>query len=71
VADWLQQQARSDAVLALVGHLPFLDRLAACLVLDDINAQLLDFQPGALVKVLPRADQRRFVISWMLAPGVV
>jgi len=72
VAQWVLEQAgQDDECIVLVGHLPFLDRLTSLLVVGDLRAQLISFQPGALVKLLPRHPGSTFQVGWMLAPGVV
>ena len=53
----------------LVGHLPFLDRLASQLLVGDPHPGVLNFQPGALVKLTGRGGG--FSVSWMLSPAVV
>lgn len=71
VAEWLRGLASADHTLVLVGHLPFLDRLASVLLVGDPDVQVLDFQPGALVKLTPSLGGGRFGVSWMLSPAVV
>ena len=70
VAEWLQRQADEDHAIVVVGHLPFLDRLASRLLVGDPHVGVLDFQPGALVKLTPRRGGG-FSVSWMLSAGVV
>jgi phosphohistidine phosphatase len=71
VATWLLGLASQDHTLVLVGHLPFLDRLASRLVVGDEDTQVLNFQAGALVKLRARPGGGSFSISWMLSPEVV
>ena len=71
VADWLLKQASGDTSVVLVGHLPFLDELASLLVVGRTDGQLLAFEPGALVKLMPRPKGGGMAVCWMLAPGVV
>jgi phosphohistidine phosphatase len=72
VARWLLDQADEAAAIALVGHLPSLDRLASLLLVGDPQAQVLNFEPGTLVKLAPtEAGSSSFRVWWMLAPGVV
>lgn len=71
VAEWLFRLTNQNDTLALVGHLPFLDRLASTLLVGDPQAQVLNFQPGTLVKLTPRLDAARFSVGWMLSPSVV
>jgi phosphohistidine phosphatase len=66
IAEWLLGQ--QEAVV-LVGHLPFLARLASQLVVGNPHVHVINFQPGALVKLSP--NLAGFSVSWMLSPGVV
>ena len=60
--------------LAIVGHLPFLDRLAAWLVAGDPDAHVVAFHNGGLVHLVPAkdgADAQRagsLAVSWILVP---
>jgi phosphohistidine phosphatase len=67
---------RGDAPtsLAIVGHLPFLDRLAAWLVAGDPDAHVVAFHNGGLVHLVPAADGAdaqlagSLAVSWILVP---
>jgi phosphohistidine phosphatase len=55
--------------LAIVGHLPFLDRFASLLVTGDADAGVLAFRNAALVKLVPSgAHPGRFRVAWVLPP---
>ena len=69
VAEWLRGYAESDS-LALVGHLPFLDRLGSVLVAGDEGAQVLRFQMGGLVKLVPKESEAGFAVAWALIPDL-
>ena len=71
VAEWLFGLRNQDHTLVLVGHLPFMDRLASMLLVGDPEAQVLNFQTGTLVKLTPGPSGARFSVSWMLSPSVV
>lgn len=43
----------SQSALAIVGHLPFLDRLASWLVAGDERARVVSFCNGGLVRLVP------------------
>mgnify|MGYP001567668317 CR=1 FL=1 len=49
----------------LVGHLPFLGRLASLLLLSDPARPMLAFQPGTAV-CLERDSEGRWSLGWML-----
>jgi phosphohistidine phosphatase len=54
----------------LVGHLPFMARLASRLVAGREDASLVAFEPGSVVCLL-RTDQRAWTVAWMLRPGLL
>lgn len=63
VAAW-----EDDAML--VGHLPFMARLASRLVAGREDAGLVAFQPGTIV-CLERTEHQRWTIAWMVRPELV
>jgi phosphohistidine phosphatase len=69
VADWLRDAAEGSSI-ALVGHLPFLDRLASLLITDDENTQVIQFRMGGLVKLVPKSEDPGFTVAWILAPEI-
>jgi phosphohistidine phosphatase len=73
VARWLLEATASgdDPAIALVGHLPFLDRLASRLVAGDEAAQAVAFQMGGLVKLVAKQERAGFAVAWLLAPELV
>ena len=75
VARWLLDAAfdaqRAPQRVALVGHLPFLDRLASRLVADDESAQVVVLGAGALVKLVPKRQGVGFAVQWLLEPELV
>jgi phosphohistidine phosphatase len=68
-AEWLREQTGDDSV-AVVGHLPFLDRLASSLIADDEDAQVISFRMGGLVKLVPKTERAGFAVAWVLAPDI-
>ena len=69
VFDWLSEQSGTDS-LAVVGHLPFLDRMASALVAGDQDARLIEFQMGGLVKLVPKPERAGYAVAWVLAPDI-
>jgi len=63
VASWLQEQT---ADLALVGHLPFLDRLAALLIINDLDTSIVAFRNAALLRLA--RHQKRWRMEWNMWP---
>jgi phosphohistidine phosphatase len=59
-----------ESSIALVGHLPFLDRLASSLIAGDADGQVISFQMGGLVKLVPKRDRDGYAVAWLLAPDI-
>ncbi|MBS3821416.1 MAG: phosphohistidine phosphatase SixA [Planctomycetes bacterium] len=53
----------------IVGHLPFLDRLASLLVADDDEAESIAFQKGGVL-CLQREDDN-WSVAWMITPDIL
>jgi len=67
VAQWLKEQTAKGLVgLAIVGHLPFLDRLASLLITQNEGFGVVSFQNGAIVKLVPRPDGARYAIQLVI-----
>lgn len=54
----------------LVGHLPFMERLAALLVTGDPERPVFQFQNGGIVCIDRYRDTRNPVIRWALMPKI-
>jgi phosphohistidine phosphatase len=66
-AQWLRTTTEHDAI-AVIGHLPFLDRLASLLVAGDEESQVVRFQMGGLVKLEPKDVAEGYSVAWVLPP---
>jgi phosphohistidine phosphatase len=65
--------ARANAMTkdtAIVGHLPFLDRLLGLLVLGEAGKTIIDFKTAGTVCLKPAGDGR-WIIAWVLSPEVI
>ena len=60
----------AEGSLAVVGHLPFLDRFASLLVAREPEAQVVSFRNGGLVKLVPSSLGGAFVVAWVLTPDL-
>ena len=58
---------RADEDLMLVGHLPFMGKLASLLVTGDTYADVVAFQKGAVV-CLERDEKGAWHVAWMVVP---
>ena len=54
----------------LVGHLPFMARLAGRLVTGDEHAEVVAFVPGTVLCLEPAAGDR-WTVAWMVRPELV
>lgn len=71
VAGWLKQEtAKGLTGLAIVGHLPFLDKLTSLLIIENENPSVVSFQNGAIVKLAPRPDGARYAIQLVITKQV-
>jgi hypothetical protein len=56
--------------LMLVGHLPYMAKLAGLLLCGDKEKTPIDFKMGGIV-CLMRFDDGRWALEWMLVPDMV
>ncbi len=70
LARWLRVEGQKEMVsgLALVSHLPLLDRLASLLVTGDEEIGVVVIQYAALVALAPKGDGKHFAVQWVLTP---
>jgi phosphohistidine phosphatase len=57
-----------DEDLMVVGHLPFLDRLASCLITGAQEKTVVKFKNAGLVCMDYLKDSRSWVILWYITP---
>ncbi len=56
----------AEGSLAVVGHLPFLDRFASLLVAGEPEAQVVAFRNAGLVKLVPSSLGGTYAVGWVL-----
>ena len=56
--------------IMLVGHLPFMERMAAFLVTGSPDKPILKFQNSGIVCLDKEADTQSWVILWALLPNI-
>ncbi len=59
-----------DVDTLLVGHQPFMGRLASLLVTGSAQRELVSFEPGSLV-CLERGEGSEWTLAWMIRPGLL
>ena len=63
IPDW-------SADTLIVGHLPFLGRLASLLLTEDPDRPTLVFEPGSMA-CLERATDGHWALLWMIRPELL
>lgn len=61
---------RSEENLMLVGHLPFMERLASCLITGSVQKRVIKFQNGGIVCLDKEPDTPSWFIKWSLMPKI-
>jgi phosphohistidine phosphatase len=67
---WAKRVSEMQENTMLVGHLPYMVRLAGLLLCGDKEKMFIDFKMGGVV-CLARFDDDRWAIEWMLAPEIM
>jgi phosphohistidine phosphatase len=65
--DWQSESWDQDTLI--VGHLPFMSRLVAHLLLGDADQTLVQYQPGSVVCL--EHDAGNWQLNWMLRPELL
>ncbi|TET46879.1 phosphohistidine phosphatase SixA [candidate division TA06 bacterium] len=70
VEPWIRELSRAERDLMLVGHLPFLGRLASALLTGSQDPTIANFNPSTVL-CLERTDEGAWYISWLLSPELL
>jgi phosphohistidine phosphatase len=65
-----QALERTGGNVMIVGHLPFLSKLAALLVTGSEANEIVEFQFGSVV-CIERRDEGKWKIGWMITPALL
>ena len=69
---WLSERTEMGLKsVAVVGHLPFLDKLASILVTGSESAGVVAFQYAGVVRLVPKAEGQGYRVRWVLPPELV
>jgi phosphohistidine phosphatase len=72
IAQWLSEQIQDKLkTVAIVGHLPFLDKLASLLVTGNETAGVVAFQHAGVVNLTPKPESERYAVRWVLTPELI
>ncbi|MCP4433174.1 MAG: phosphohistidine phosphatase SixA [Gammaproteobacteria bacterium] len=66
---WLNRILCSDGDPVLVGHLPFLDKLASRLITGDENKQIVSFKNASMACL--EGDDDSFSVKWVITPDMI
>ncbi len=73
--DILQQalaaEVNSDDSLMIVGHLPYMDKLASHLLTGDQAAGTVQFEPGCVIALESTNDRPTWTLRWMMRPSLL
>ena len=70
VEPWAKGISQATQDLMIVGHLPFLDRLASLLISGNENARVVLFRHSAIV-CLDQKEDKGWAVRWILTPEMV
>ncbi len=64
---WARRLGEMNEDVMLVGHLPYMAKLAGLLLCSDKEKMLVDFKMGGIV-CLKRSEDGRWAVEWMIVP---
>ncbi len=67
---WAKRLGEMNDDVMLVGHLPYMAKLAGLLLCSDKEKMLVDFKMGGIV-CLKRSEDGRWTVEWMIVPEMV
>lgn len=68
-ANWQNRLAGQSKDLILVGHQPYMGRLAALLLCDDPEKDIIRFQMGGIVALQRENDL--WALQWQIVPAII
>ncbi len=68
--EWLARQSQQGvSAIAIVGHLPFLEKLASVLITRDEQAGVVAVRNAGVVKLIPK-QSGLYTVEWILTPEI-
>jgi phosphohistidine phosphatase len=67
---WSERITEMSGDIMLVGHLPYLAKLAGLLLCGDKEKMFIDFRMAGIV-CLKRSDDGTWVLEWMIVPEMI
>jgi phosphohistidine phosphatase len=68
--DWASRLVDINDEVMLVGHKPYLPRLAALLICQNPDTTVVDFAMGGVVCLI-RDPEERWSVRWIITPNIV
>ena len=70
VQPWVEEIGKTDTDLMIVGHLPFLGKLASTLLTGPESKNPVAFRQGGVV-CLQRNEDQAWQVAWMVIPDIL
>ena len=67
IGPWIERIQKASEDLMIVGHLPFLERLASFLLCGDGSTRLILFRHGGIVCLVQKED-KAWAVGWIFVP---
>jgi len=67
IGPWIERIQKASEDLMIVGHLPFLERLASFLLCGDESTRLILFRHGGIVCLVQKED-KAWAVGWIFVP---
>ena len=67
---WFGRLSKMNEDIVIVGHLPYLSKLASLLICRDKENNIINFEMGSIV-CLKRLEDFNWVVEWMMKPGMI
>jgi phosphohistidine phosphatase len=68
IAPWAETLTKKDRSVMMVGHLPFLSRLASLLLVDDSAEEVIRFHNAGIVCLTH--EDNRWLLRWVVTPDL-
>jgi phosphohistidine phosphatase len=67
---WFGRLSKMNEDIMIVGHLPYLDKLASLLLCRDKENRIINFDMGSIV-CLKRLEEFNWSVEWFIKPGMI
>ena len=67
---WFGRLSKIDEDIMIVGHLPYLDKLASLLLCRDKERNIINFEMGSIL-CLKRLEEFSWTVEWFIKPGMI